>query len=169
MAGFIMMIYCILMFSLQAYPGYGIDMQSNCTTVNASCSECYESLVKNVVHDNDNIFSLLQTFFPPNDHPPVFVIVEYLFEDSNTTLTYFWTLRSSFFIVPLEIFQFLSLFFGTPAYHSSRVSLTLPSECEEANPDYFEMLTYLVSEVNCDAGLILDLFFLFPILYKYLY
>ena len=136
---------CVLLFSVQARVSYGIDTQTNCITANATCSECYQSLVKNVVHDNDNIFSLLQTFFPPNDHPPVFVIVEYHFEDSNTTFTYFWTLKSSFFIVPLEIFQFLSLFFGTPAYHSSSVSLTLPSECEEANPEYFEMLTYLVS------------------------
>jgi hypothetical protein len=143
---FITMLMYVLLFSLLARVGRGIDTKSNCTTAsNASCSECYQTLVKNVVHDNDNIFSLLQTFSPPNDHPPVFVIVEYQFEDSNTTFTYFWTLKSSFFIVPLEIFQFLSLFFGTPAYRSSSVSLTLPSECEEANPEYFEMLTYLVS------------------------
>lgn len=139
--------YIILLFSLQAQVSYGIDTRSNCTTANASCSECYQTLVKNVVHDNDNIFSLLRTFFPPNDYPPVFVIVEYHFEDSNTTFTYFWTLKSSFFIVPLNIFRFLSLFFGTPVHHLNYVSLTLrlPSECEEANPEYFEMLTYLVS------------------------
>ena len=139
-------VLCILFFCVQARVSYGIiDTQTNCTTANATCSECYQTLVKNIVHDNDNIFSLLQTFFPPNDHPPVFVMVEYQFDNSNTTFTYFWTSKSSFFIIPLDIFRFLSLFFGTPVHHHVSLTLRLPSECEEANPEYFEMLTYLVS------------------------
>ena len=112
---------------------------------NCSCSKCYGSLVKHVVQNDENVFRLLQTFFPPNDHPPVFVTVQYEFENSSTYYTYFWTLQSSYFIQPLKVFQFTSLFLGTPAYLSGELIITLPDECENANPEHLEMLTYLVS------------------------
>ena len=38
-------------------------------------NESYEALVKNVLTDDKNSFKLLQTFYPPNDSPPVFVII----------------------------------------------------------------------------------------------
>ena len=110
MAGSI--VVCILLFSLQIHVGYGIESSSNCSTANAFCSECYQTLVESAIRVNDNMFSLLQTFSPPNDRSPIFVIVEYKFENSSTKLTYFWTLKSSFFVIPLQIFQFMSLFFG---------------------------------------------------------
>ena len=112
--------------------------------IKTSCNQSYETLVDNVLTNDKNTFSLLQTFYPPNDNPPVFVIVMYKFENSNRNYTYFWTSKSSFFIQPLEVFEFMSLFLGSPSYLSSNMAIILPNECETANPEHLEMLTYLV-------------------------
>ena len=114
--------------------------------INTSCNQSYEALADNVLTNDKNKFKLLQTFYPPNQTPPVFVIVMYEFENStrNDTYTYFWTSRSSFFIQPLEVFEFMSLFLGSPSYLSRNLTIILPSECETANPEHLEMLTYLV-------------------------
>ena len=133
----------IILFFIHASCTSNASAVGNCT--NSSCSKCYGSLVKHVVQNDENMFKLLQTFFPPNDHPPVFVTVTYEFEKSSTYYTYFWTLQSSYFIQPLEVFQFSSLLLGTPAYLGGKLTITLPDDCENANPEHLEMLTYLVS------------------------
>ena len=120
------------------------SVSADCSGGNVSCSQCYETLVQHVVKDDKSMFKLLQTFSPPNHHSPVFVVVTYEFENSTTQRIYFWTSYSSYFLQPLEVFRFTSLFLGSPAYLRSKVSIILPDECENADPEHLEMLTYLV-------------------------
>ena len=148
--------------SFLAYVSYNLHASTVASTacINESCSECYETLVNHVVKNDKNRFRLLKTFFPPNDHPPVFVIVMYDFENNskNYTEPYFWTFRSSYFLQPLQVFQFTSLFLGTPAYLSGELTIILPDECENANPEHLEMLTYLVCSIYLLYGLIIFFF-----------
>ena len=72
-----------------------------------------ESLLK---HD-DNVHKLSQTFFPPISNPPQVVRVTYNFgENIDESEVWFWTSDSYYLFIPIEMFQYMSLFFSRPAY-----------------------------------------------------
>lgn len=94
---------------------------------------CYNELEKSLFASDANRINLTTTFFPLEDNPPEFVIVEYYFKNSSKTRLWFWSAFTSHFLYPFEVFQFSSLFFGKPeSYYRSqrRLNITLENECE---------------------------------------
>ena len=105
---------------------------NNCEFPEGMCL-CYNELEKSLFATDENRLNLTTTFFPLEDNPPEFVIVNYYFNNSNKTQLWFWSAFTSHFLHPFEVFQFSSLFFGKPEpYYRSRRSLniTLKNECE---------------------------------------
>ena len=114
----------------------------------ANCSECYQELVKSVMSKDKNLFNLSKAFFPTNsDDRPQFVIITYRFKDINDTKVWYWSEKGSFFVYPLETFEYLSLFFGkASAFFAGNVTVMLDQECLYADDDFMEHLTQRVSE-----------------------
>ena len=115
-----------------------------------SCSECYRTLVKSLLSKDQNLFNLSKAFFPTNsDDRPQFVIVTYRFKQSNETKTWYWSEKGSFFVYPLQTFEYLSLFFGkASAFFAGSVTVTLDQNCVNAEEDFMQHLTQRVSKVT---------------------
>lgn len=124
-----------------------------CVPGKTSCSECYFTLKQSLLKRDDNVFSLSDTFYPPSSNPPEFVKITYTFENSQNESIWYWTDKSSYLYLPINTFQFLSLFFGKPeTFFTGNVELTLDFECKVANEDsehkeHFKLLTQRVSPV----------------------
>ena len=126
--------------------------------VNETCTQCYKTLATELLKNADNYIALQNTFFPPDNSGPDFVIVTYLYKDGNTTesnavqnyLTshvWFWASSAYFFYHPLRVFQFTSLGFSDPSLRQSNVTLHLPASCyhQEGNTNsYMKLLTQRV-------------------------
>ena len=112
------------------------------------CSKCYKVLASSVVYSDRNMFQVQNTFFPPEEESPVFVIVKYEYKDeANGTSyheTWFWSTSTFYIFQPLDTFQFTSLFFSDTQLLTSNVTLTLPLDCYNASKDYKTMLTQRV-------------------------
>ena len=102
-------------------------------------------LERDLFQSGQNRYQLTKTFFPPRNAYPVFVTVNYTFEDSNTTRLWYWSESEFFLIQPLEIFQFSSLFFSNLPHRQASLSLTLPRYCRDASDEIMEVLTQRVS------------------------
>ena len=113
----------------------------------SNCSECYQTLVKSLLLKDKNLFNLSKAFFPTNsDDRPQFVTITYRFKDTNTTKIWYWSQRGSFFIYPLQTFEYLSLFFGKAStFFVGSVTVTLERECIHAEEEYMQHLTQRVS------------------------
>ena len=114
----------------------------------ANCSECYQELVKSLMSKDKNLFNLSKAFFPTNsDDRPQFIIITYRFKDINDTKVWYWSEKGSFFVYPLETFEYLSLFFGKAStFFVGNVTVTLDQECLYADDNFMEHLTQRVSE-----------------------
>ena len=102
-------------------------------------------LERDLFQSGQNRYQLTKTFFPPRNAHPVFVIVNYTFEDSNTTKLWYWSESEFYLIQPLEIFQFSSLFFSNFPHRQASLSLTLSGYCRDASDEMMEVLTQRVS------------------------
>ena len=122
---------------------------SRCNEGKDSCRDCYAELVRAVLGNDSNIFSLNKAFFPPTTNPAEFVAVTYHFmnESVDESAVWFWTEQSSYLLHPLHTFQFLSLFFGKPeAFYTQEADVTLnATDCLGVNDTYLELLTQRVS------------------------
>jgi hypothetical protein len=112
-----------------------------------NCSECYQTLVKSLLLKGNNLFNLSKTFFPTNsDDRPQFVTITYHYKDTNETKVWYWSQKGSFFVYPLQTFEYLSLFFGKAStFFVGSVTVTLDQECINAEEEFMQHLTQRVS------------------------
>ena len=112
-----------------------------------NCSECYQMLVKSLLLKDNNLFNLSKTFFPTNsDDRPQFVTITYHYKDTNETKTWYWSQKGSYFVYPLQTFEYLSLFFGKAStFFAGDVTVTLDQECINAKEEFMQHLTQQVS------------------------
>ena len=135
----------VLILATLSGGGYGQLRRrfGDCLPDHNTCSE--DSLLSR----DDNIQNLSASFFPWNASNPIFVTVNYKFNNSNHSEVWYWTTDSSYLFFEITTFQYLSLFFSKPAtLFSQQVTLTLDEDCIEAaiNEDkMFKLLTQRVS------------------------
>ena len=118
-----------------------------CGDEGENCTACYQALVKSLMSKDQNLFYLSKAFFPTNSNDrPQFVTITYCFKDTKETKIWYWSEKGSYFIYPLETFEYLSLFFGkASAFFTGNVTVTLDQECLHADDDFMEHLTQRVS------------------------
>ena len=115
---------------------------AECLYFSQSCDKCYDTLARSLVNMHNNKYKLRRMFYPLERSAPVFVTVTYQYNDSSVSnKTWYWSAGVFYFIQPLEVFQFTSLFFGNPAWRSGNLNLTLPAECANASEDFMIELT----------------------------
>lgn len=125
-----------------------------CQPGKESCQDCYLTLVKSLFGDDKNVFNLSYVFASPVKDEPSSVVVNYHFHFDDSTpdevYTWFWAQSGSYFLHPLFVFQFISLFFGNPKpIYEQVVDVTLnATECYgvQENLDYMTLLTQRVSQ-----------------------
>lgn len=117
-------------------------------TTSQSCL-CYSNLEDALFATEKNRINRKKTFFPPEDNLPEFVHVTYHFKNSSNTSVWFWSKKTSYFLHPFLVFQFMSLFFSKPEpYYTGSLDVTLETECMvNLSPDTtnLQLLTQRVS------------------------
>ena len=141
---------CCLFKGVTAYGEIDIECE------NDTCTKCYKTLATELLQNADNYIALQNTFFPPDDNGPDFVIVTYIY-DINSTQTnilnnsvWFWSSSAYFFYHPLRVFQFTSLGFSDPSLQQRSTSLHLPATCYDSKgnrSDNMKLLTQRVSYI----------------------
>lgn len=121
-----------------------------CEEGKTKCTECFFTLLKYLLYNDENVFQLKKTFLPPTKQSPVFVTVNYKFIPGGESWTWYWAGETSTIYHPVQGFQFFSLLFGNYQWLTSEVTVYLPIECyngkdEKNTTDYFELLTQRVS------------------------
>ena len=129
----------ILLFSLLLFVSPPSEAQQD------TCSSSFHLLETDLLSRPQNRFLLSTKFFPPRDANPVVVKVDYVYEDSNITNVWFWSESEFYFIQPLEIFLYTSLFFANQPYRQSTLTLELSPDCLNAEELYMKVLTQRVS------------------------
>ena len=158
MRAYILICSCIAVVSMASGIHGQVDFQySKCSKGEDSCRDCYAELVRAVLGNDDNVFSLNKAFFPPRTNPAEFVAIRYHFknETMNELATWFWTEQSSYFLHPLHTFQYLSLFFGKPeVFYTQEADVTLnATDCWGVDDSHLELLTQRVCyDVNVCSG-----------------
>ena len=124
-----------------------------CQPGKESCQECYLTLVKSLLGDDQNVFSLSNVFTSPIKDEPSSVVVNYHFrfdDGTDEVYTWFWAQSGAYFLHPLFVFQFISLLFGNPKpIYEQIVDVTLnATECYgvQDNHEYMRLLTQRVSQ-----------------------
>ena len=121
-----------------------------CRDQSQSCDECYDTLADSLLNMNNNKYKLRRMFYPLERSSPVFVTVTYQYNDSSVrNRTWYWSAGVFYFLQPLEVFQFTSLFFGNPEWRSSEITLILPAECANASEEFMTELTQQVRTFLC--------------------
>ena len=120
------------------------DAQANENS--GSCSN-YSELESSLLATDENKLNIEKAFYPPEKNVPEFVSVIYKFEGSNDVSVWYWSSKSSHFLHPFKVLQFLSLLFSKPAqYYTGCVNITLKNECADCPADNMQLLTQRVSE-----------------------
>lgn len=100
---------------------------------NASSCENFNDLQKSLLNNETNRIALSITFFPLEDNPPEFIEVTYDFGAGIEPQVWYWSARTSHFLHPFEVLQFLSLFFNKPEpYYTGSLNIALSPECADA-------------------------------------
>ena len=115
------------------------------TTVSSACSTSFHLLEADLLSRPENRFQLTTKFFPLRDANPVMVKVDYKYEGSNTTNVWFWSESEFYFLQPLEIFLYTSLFFANQPYRMGSITLELSADCLDAEMLHIKALTQRVS------------------------
>ena len=144
-----MILKYVILISILSFTHCGLsqDVQyGGCQPENQTCAECYYKLKMSLLKSDVNIRNLSTTFYPPTSDSPEFVTVTYCFnENCSTYTTWYWSLESSYLFLPLETFEFLSLYFSKPMqYITQNVKLYLDEECKHADNKWFNLLTQRV-------------------------
>ena len=115
--------------------------------------ECnFTTLAKSLIEDDENMYQLSRTFFPPVENSPEFVTVCYNFTETAETQTWYWSTSISSFIHPPEVMQYMSLLFSKPHnFFKGEVQVLLApvntlsvSGCAR-DPERMQLLTQRVS------------------------
>ena len=62
-------------------------------------------------------------------------------DSSVPNQTWYWSAGIFYFLQPVEVFQFTSLFFGNPSWRTDEITLILPAECANAPEGFMTELT----------------------------
>ena len=127
-----------------------------CIPENKSCAACYSALVSQVTDQDENLFNLQNTFFPPEKASPLFVTVYYQYGNrsyncsnnakDNSTQVWFWSNTLFYMFQPIHVFQYTSILFSDlKKFYSSGVCLMLDPECANASTKHMRLLTQRVS------------------------
>ena len=145
---------CALMFIILVCAAAQEDMEEftfgACQPGKESCRDCYLTLVQSLLGNDENVFNLSTAFTAGDLDDPSFVIVNYWFqfnEGHSTVETWLWANSQTYFLQPLGIFQFTSLFFGNPKrfYEKSVDFILNGTECYGAETTHMHLLTKRVS------------------------
>ena len=115
------------------------------SSLDPACSNSFHLLEADLLSRPQNRFQLTTKFFPPRDANPVIIKVEYKYNGSNDTNVWFWSESEFYFIQPLEIFLYTSLFFANQPYRQATITLELSSDCLNAENLHMKVLTQRVS------------------------
>jgi hypothetical protein len=140
-------IFISLLTLIRCASSSSADFQfGGCQPENQTCAECYHGLRVSLLKSDLNIRQLLTAFYPSRSDLPEFVTVTYCSnENCNLNKTWYWSQESSYLFLPLQTFEFLSLYFSKPMlYITQSVTLFLDEECFEADDDMFNLLTQRV-------------------------
>ena len=125
---------------------------SACQPGKETCQYCYLTLVQALLGNDENVFKLSRTFTTPDHDEPSFVIVNYHFKFNDSAIedevhTWFWAQSKTYFLHPLFIFQFMTLFFGNPqSIYEREVDVTLnATESHGVRKEHMLLLTQRVS------------------------
>ena len=143
MTGLFIAALSMVLLLLQTSPGAG---QSS-TTAEPTCANSFHLLEADLLSRPQNRFLLSTKFFPPRDANPVIIKVDYVYEESNMTNVWFWSESEFYFIQPLEIFLYTSLFFANQPYRQSSLTLELSPDCLDADELHMKVLTQKVSHM----------------------
>ena len=121
--------------------GVGQNTSAATSQPGPPCSSSFHLLEADLLSRPHNRFLLSTKFFPPRDANPVIIKVDYVYEDSNFTSVWFWSESEFYFIQPLEIFLYTSLFFANQPYRQSTLTLELSPDCINAQDLHMKVLT----------------------------
>ena len=99
------------------------------------CATKRSTLLTALFETENNLNQLDEVFYPNDQLPSRFIVVNYHFQDSdgmltdNCSVSYFWASGGFLLIQPPKIFLFTSLFFSYPENDLTGVDLVLPFEC----------------------------------------
>ena len=133
----------VLLFTALAF-----SLLATTSLAESACSTGFHLLEADLLSRPENRFQLTTKFFPPRDANPVIVKVDYKYEGSNTTNVWFWSESEFYFLQPLEIFLYTSLFFANQPYRMGSITLELSTDCLDADKVYIKVLTQRVSDYN---------------------
>ena len=117
------------------------------TSAESACSSSFHLLEADLLSRPQNRLQLTTKFFPPRDANPVIIKVDYNYDGSNVTNVWFWSESEFYFIQPLEIFLYTSLFFANQPYRKCSVTLELSADCMNAEERYLQILTQRVRKI----------------------
>ena len=112
---------------------------------NLSCSSSFHLLEADLLSRPQNRFQLMTNFFPPRDANPVIINVNYKYDGSNVTSMWLWSESEFYFIQPLEIFLYTSLFFANQPFRQGTITLELSADCLNVGVLQMKVLTQRVS------------------------
>ena len=123
------------------------------TSADSACSSSFHLLEADLLSRPQNRLHLTTKFFPPRDANPVIIKVNYNYDGSNITDVWFWSESEFYFIQPLEIFLYTSLFFANQPYRQSTLTLELSADCLDSSKLHMKLLTQRVSSsVTCSVA-----------------
>lgn len=123
-----------------------------CKAGRDSCQECYQTLVKCLLGSDENVVNLSRAFYPPQTNPAQFISVTYQYENETTgevngVETWFWASSGAYFLHPLHVFTYISLFFEKPEHYFAQTAhVTLKASCRGAQREHIILLTHRVSQ-----------------------
>ena len=125
------------------------DITSICNPGPNDCTECYARLAYEAITPQTNQHNMQRAFFPPETSDPVYVVVNYQFNGTNKTKTFYWS-ESTFFSLfyPLPVYQYTSLFFGDYEFRRRTLNLTLIEDCANASDTNMQFLTQRVGTAS---------------------
>ena len=124
------------------------EAQPESTQADSACSHSFHLLEADLLSRPQNRYNLTAAFFPPRESNPVIIEVNYKYEGSNITNLWFWSESEFYFIQPLEIFVYTSLFFANQPYRKGSVTLELSTDCLKVGSAQMKVLTQRVSPSN---------------------
>ena len=102
---------------------------------NTSCGNDFKTLEKALLQTGNNTLKLLDAFYPPRQHPAIFVTVHYTFLDGDGNITcnttWFWSSVESYLIQSPTIFLYTSLFFTIPPDRITTANIIFKDDCQD--------------------------------------
>ena len=135
----------LVLLSLSLLIASSLSVSVEERSASAPCSSSFHLLEADLLSRPQNRFQLTTNFFPPRDANPVIIKVNYKYDGSNVTNVWFWSESEFYFIQPLEIFLYTSLFFANQPFRQGTITLELSADCLNADILHMKVLTQRVS------------------------